>query len=232
MIRKTRKQAIAVCLILSMAVSIFSNGYVKNGTETSAAKKSSVSIKLNKKKLTLVKGEKATLKAKVSPAKAKVTWKSSKKKVATVSKKGKVTAIKKGSVNIIATAKYKGKSKKATCKVTVKNAPAQTDTAQPVVQTPTTQPTVAPVIHPTIAPTQAPAYENIAWIHMEEEEITMNIGESLSLNPTFDSLTATVKDCTYTSSKDYVASVSEDGKVTAAYLGVTYITIAAKIILT
>ena len=64
---------------------------------------------------------KITLKATVSPKNAtnqKVTWKSSKSKIAKVDKNGKVTALKKGTATITVTTKD-GK-KKATCKVTVK----------------------------------------------------------------------------------------------------------------
>ncbi len=75
-----------------------------------------------KKKLTIKVGKKKTLKAKLSPkgiskAWAKLTWKSSKKKIATVNKKGIVTAKKKGSCKI--TVKTVN-SKKAVCRVKVK----------------------------------------------------------------------------------------------------------------
>lgn len=83
-------------------------------------------LKLNKKKLTLKKGKKYTLKLTISSTaktagekkalKKAVKWSSSKKKVATVSKTGKVKAKKKGKTTI--TAKLKGK--KISCKVTVK----------------------------------------------------------------------------------------------------------------
>lgn len=69
--------------------------------------------KLNKK--TVYLAPKMTVKLKVTGTKKKVTWKSSNKKVATVSKKGKVTAKKKGKVTI--TAKVGGKRLK--CKVIV-----------------------------------------------------------------------------------------------------------------
>jgi len=62
--------------------------------------------------MTMSKGQSKQLK--LSGAK-KVTWKSSKKSVATVSRKGKVTAKKKGSAVI--TAKANGKSYK--CNVTI-----------------------------------------------------------------------------------------------------------------
>ncbi|MBQ9014992.1 MAG: Ig-like domain-containing protein [Firmicutes bacterium] len=67
------------------------------------------------------KGKKKTLKATVSPSNAAnkaVTWKSSNKKVATVTSKGVVKAKKKGKATITVTTKD-GK-KKATCKITVK----------------------------------------------------------------------------------------------------------------
>lgn len=89
--------------------------------KTPAVKK----IKLNKKKLTLKKGKKYQLKITVKPnnkatiklAKSKLKWKSSNKKVVTVSKNGKLKAKKKGKATI--TVKY-SKKIKATCKVTVK----------------------------------------------------------------------------------------------------------------
>ena len=79
------------------------------------------SVKLNKKNATIKKGKTVKLTATVSPKNAtnkKVTWKSSNKKVATVSSKGIVKGIKKGKATITATTSS-GK-KKASCKVTVK----------------------------------------------------------------------------------------------------------------
>ena len=91
-------------------------------------------VKLNKTKSTMAVGKKQTLKATVTPKKASskaVVWKSSNKKVATVTSKGIVKAKKAGTVTITATAKD-GSGKKASCKVTVKKASA----AKPVDQTP------------------------------------------------------------------------------------------------
>lgn len=51
---------------------------------------------------------------------AKVTYKTSNKKVAAVNSKGRVTARKKGKASITVTASYGGVTKKATCKITVK----------------------------------------------------------------------------------------------------------------
>ncbi|MGN0488210.1 MAG: Ig-like domain-containing protein [Ruminococcus sp.] len=71
------------------------------------------SIKLNKTKITLNKGE--TYQLKLNVASPKIKWTSSKKTVATVTSKGKVTAKKKGTAKITAAV---GK-KKYTCTVKV-----------------------------------------------------------------------------------------------------------------
>ena len=78
------------------------------------------SPKLNKTKITLKVGKKYTLKLKNN--KKKVTWSSSRKKVAAVSRKGVVTAKKAGT----ATIKAKAGGKTYKCKVTVKKAAKKT----------------------------------------------------------------------------------------------------------
>ena len=81
------------------------------------------SVKLNvKKKITIGMKEKVQLKANVLPADAsqKVTWKSSKKSVVSVTANGKITGKKRGTAIITATAEN---GKKVTCRVTVKKAP-------------------------------------------------------------------------------------------------------------
>ena len=80
-----------------------------------------IGITLNKKSIKLKNGETYTLKAKVAPGNANnkaIAWKSSNKKIATVSSKGVVKAIGTGTVTITATAKD-GSGKKVTCKVNV-----------------------------------------------------------------------------------------------------------------
>ena len=79
------------------------------------------SIKLNKTSVTLKKGNKLTLKAIAYPKNANnraVVWKSSNKKVATVSSKGVVKAVRNGTATITVTAKD-GSKKKASCKVNI-----------------------------------------------------------------------------------------------------------------
>ena len=79
-------------------------------------------VKLNKTSLMIKKGKTTTLKATVKPTNAgntKVTWKSSNKKVATVTSKGKIKAKKAGTCVITVTTKDGGY--KAKCYVTVYN---------------------------------------------------------------------------------------------------------------
>lgn len=79
--------------------------------------------KLSQKKLTLVVGQ--SYKLKVKYTKAKATWSSTKKKVASISKKGVVKARKAGTATI--KARVQGKTLK--CKVVVVNAPAPASSA-------------------------------------------------------------------------------------------------------
>ncbi len=85
------------------------------------AKSNEKPIKLNKKNITLAVGDSKKLKVGNLPKKAKVTWKSSKKSVVSVSKKGKIKAKKKGKATIRCKITYGGKKKTRTlkCKVTV-----------------------------------------------------------------------------------------------------------------
>ena len=77
-------------------------------------------VKLSKSEATIEKGKTLTLKVTITPsdlADKGVTWKSSNKKVATVSSSGKVKGVKAGTATITCTSKATGA--KATCKVTV-----------------------------------------------------------------------------------------------------------------
>lgn len=110
--KKTKRIIGAVCLAIVMAMVAPVIVPSLSGTVTvEAASK----VKLNKKKATVYVGKSTQLK--VTGTKKKVTWKSSNKKVATVTRKGKVTAKKKGTATITATVS----GKKYTCKVTVKD---------------------------------------------------------------------------------------------------------------
>ena len=109
--KKLKRFTALLSLTLAFVMFIPQMSVIPNNTiEANAA-----TVKLNKKKATLYKGK--TLQLKVTGTKKKVTWKSSNRKVATVSTKGKVAAKKKG----IATITAKVKKKKFTCKITVKD---------------------------------------------------------------------------------------------------------------
>lgn len=83
-------------------------------------------VKLNKTKVTLCKGE--ALQLKVQNSKKNISWKTSNKKVATVSQSGKVKGQKKGTAVITATV---GK-KNLKCKITVKNCSPEA-TTKPII---------------------------------------------------------------------------------------------------
>lgn len=113
-LKKTIAAALTAAMVLSLAPA--------NGAE--AAKKP----KLSKKTATLVKGKTLKLTVKNGNKKAKVTWKTNKKKIAKITKKSskgnkayaKVKALKKGKANITASYKLGKKTTKLVCKITVK----------------------------------------------------------------------------------------------------------------
>ena len=77
------------------------------------------SIKYKEEYVTVSKGKTYKLKPTVLPRKGKVTYKSSNKKIATVSSKGTVKGIKRGTAKITASVKYKGKTYKKSIKIYV-----------------------------------------------------------------------------------------------------------------
>ena len=145
------KQGIAVLTAAALVLT----GITVPGSAGAKAK-----IRLNKKKVTIKVGGKVTLKLK--NAKKKVIWKSSKKKVASVSAKGIVRGKSAGTAKITA----KSNKKSYTCTVIVKEKrdsfvePDETEmpgTTVPIAK-PTGEPTKTPV-NPTSNPTKAPASE-------------------------------------------------------------------------
>jgi archaellum component FlaF (FlaF/FlaG flagellin family) len=105
-----KKQKILL-MIMSLFVSVFALG----GTVTTYAASKTTTVALNTNASYLVKGETTTLKVKGTSK--KTTWKTSNKRVATVSSKGKVKAVGYGSTYISATVDKKTYK----CKVTVVN---------------------------------------------------------------------------------------------------------------
>lgn len=148
---KTIKQTVtAGILVLSLTAPLV------HPTDAGAA-----SVKLNKKKLTLSKGNSYRLKLKGYSG--KVTWKSSSKKTATVNKKGTVKAKKAGRAKITAKVKIKGRTKKLYCQVTVRK-----KAGAPVKPTPTNTPAASRPPVTTVRPTatKKPVIQqkpNVTW---------------------------------------------------------------------
>ncbi len=145
--KKGFKRICTGVLVASLMITILPN-------QATAAKK--MSVKLNKKSVSVYVGKTTKLKATIKnkKKKSKIVWKSSNKKVATINSKGLVKGIKAGKANI--TAQIKGTSIKAICKVTIKKANSTVKpTAAPTVK-PTTEPTAAPTTEPTPVPSEEP----------------------------------------------------------------------------
>ena len=115
---RTHKRVLAFALAVLLTVGSFYGG---PAAEVLAADKAPTKITLSATKKSVEVGKKFTLKVKaVTPKNAskKVTYKTSNKKVATVTKEGVVTGIKAGTAKITAVSTAK-KSVQAICKVTV-----------------------------------------------------------------------------------------------------------------
>ena len=128
------------------------SGAVKGAKQTVTvyvAKKSVKSVSLNTTKKVLAPGKTFTLKTTVNPIQAAnvVTFKSSKKSVATVSSKGKVKAVKAGTAKITVTT-IDGK-KKAVCTVVVTKKSSQNETTTKEEETTKTQETSINLKNPT-----------------------------------------------------------------------------------
>ncbi|MBO5371378.1 MAG: Ig-like domain-containing protein [Lachnospiraceae bacterium] len=156
------------------------------------------SITLDKTELALVEGGDAVqLTATVNPENATdktVAWKTSNAKVATVSDTGLVTPVAEGNARIIVEA---ANGVKAECAVTV--------TAK-AVEPPT--PDVIEVESVTVDPT----------------EVTLKVGKTAAVTATVAPANATDKTITWSTSDEAVATVAEDGTITAVAAGTATVT--------
>ncbi len=173
-------------LAFLLAAGLMLSGMDGMGSQAMAAGKKAT-VKLNKTKISIKKGKKTTLKIVAKNVKKIVSakWSSKDKKVATVSGKGKVTGKKAGkSTTITCKVKYqaknskKTKTKKLTCKVTIKKDAAQpSQTAQPTQPAQTAkpvQPTGSPKPSSTADPSQAAGGKALAPQIMRENQIQQN----------------------------------------------------------
>ncbi len=119
--KKGRRRILSLVLALALAVGSASVPSVTAEAAKNVKVKKIQITNPKKKTVTLNKGKTLQLKIKVTPKNAKnkkVTYKSSNKKIASVTSKGKIKGIKKGTATITVTAKDKSK-KKAKLKVKV-----------------------------------------------------------------------------------------------------------------
>lgn len=171
----------------------------------------SVNIKIGKenvtkKTYTLAQGKKASLKVTAKPKSAKksIQYKTSNKKVVTVTKKGKITAKKKGTAKITVTVTGKnGKKKKTWVKVKVTKKGENQNPGGPV--TPPANPGAVTRVDVTAARTSLP------------------VGVSTKVTANLTPAAAQTK-ISWTSSDTSVAVVSADGMVTGISAGSTVIT--------
>lgn len=112
-------------------------------------------ITVKKSKVTVYVGKTSKISTTVTPKKVtikKLAYKTSNKKIATVTAKGVIKGVKAGTAKITVAA-VDGSNKKATVAVTVKKKAAKPSTA------PTTEPSTAPTTEPSTAPSIAPTTE-------------------------------------------------------------------------
>ena len=161
-LKKGLSLILALMLILTLAVPRIN------------AQAASKKVKISASKATMEVGETKAVSLKKGSKKItkKVKWKSSNKKVATVSSKGKIKAKKKGKATITAT--YKGKKYK--CKITVK-AKGSSSKVNPT--SAPNQPTASPA--PTATPTPTPT-PKVDPLTLSESKVSMNIGQRKVIN--------------------------------------------------
>ena len=158
-------------------------------------------VSLDKTTLTLEEQEAETLVATINPSDTTddttLTWKSSNPEVATVDNNGKVTAVKEGSATITVTTVN---GKEATCTVTVTKKPVPIESAKKPV------------------PIESVSL-NKTTLTLEEQQAETLVA---TINP---SDTTDDKTLTWKSNNPEVATVDQEGKVTAVKEGTTTITV-------
>lgn len=213
---KTFKSKVLVSF-LAFALAVTSIATPSVSAEAASSKKAvkSVTLKVNNKKVnkkttTLQVGKTLTVKTTVNPTSAKksISYKTSNKKIATVSKKGKVKGIKAGTAKITVTVTGKNKKKKtAWFKVKVEK---KKSTAK---ATPT--------------PTTTPGEVAVTAINLSASATTIEPGQKAQISVQFTPANATNKTVAFTSSDQTVATVDANGVVSALKNGETTITATA-----
>lgn len=222
-------KAVLIALLVSTAASPFQSSMASS---KSAAKK--ISVTLNKKTLSLKTGQRFRLKVKKKPAKAKVSFSSSKRSVVSVNKTGLVKAKKPGKASITVTVKYKGKKKKAVCKVRVVSKkktinkqiqpsapaantqqPAPTATVKPVITDPTATPSATPKGTPRATKTPSPTPVEITY----KADYTVELGSTLDVKKEVKPSEGVITDYNVSTSNNYVAIIDARGKIKPLHIG-------------
>ncbi len=176
-------------------------------------------VTVSESQVTLNVGESKTITGKVSPSSAsnkKVTYSVADFSIATVNNKGTITAIKEGTTTVTVKA-ADGSNKKATVSVVVKSnivQPAPTFpvvTNQPIVSSGPVQPTEKPVV-------------KVTGITVSVPNDTLLVGDSVKATAVVLPADAANKEVKWTSSNDEVATVDEEGNITAKAVGIVSIT--------
>ena len=218
MVKMKPKKVIAFMLALSLLfTTAFNSGMISANAASKKAVKT-VSVKIGSKNVTkktykMTQGTSAKLKVTVKPAAAKksITYKSSKKGVATVSKKGKVTAKAAGTAKITVTVKGKNGKKKSTwLKVSVAGAASTTTTTAAA----------------TTAAATATTEVQVSQVVVAAAKTSLNVGDVTQATATVVPATAktTLK---WSSSNTAVATVDDKGGILAVGAGNAVITATA-----
>lgn len=228
------RRTVAKLLLVVLSIGVL-EGHAQNDVQQSlAAKKVKVTLK---KKLTLKKGKTYKLKAKKTPAKAKLTWKSSKPKIVSVNSKGKIKAKKVGKATITVTAKYKGTKKKATCKVTVKGkekktpdaTPNNTTKQSPTSTPPTNDPTATPEPTKTPRPTRKPSTPTPEPVKVEyKADYEIELGEKLDAKTKVTPAEGKIEDYNISTTNEYVATVDASGIIKSNHIGKCLLVLTSK----
>ena len=215
--------------VAKLAVFALCAGALSVNPQSAAAAKKTLKISLNKSKLVLEKGKTYKLTAKKTPASAKLTWKTSKASVASVTGKGKVTAKKEGTAKITVTATYKKSRKQAVCKVTVKKAatkPVVTATASP---TATAEPTATPEPTKRPRPTKKPSTPAPTPVKIEyKADYEIELGEKLDAKVKVTPQEGSIEDYNITTTNDHVATVDENGVINSNHIGKCLLVLTSK----
>lgn len=211
---KSIKSKVLVSL-LAFALAVTSVGVPSVSAEAATNKKAVKSVtlkvknkKVNKKTTTLQVGKTLTVKTTVNPSSAKksISYKTSNKKIATVSKKGKVKGIKAGTAKITVTVTGKNKKKKsAWFKVKVTKKSTAKATPKPT----------------------APQEVAVTKVTLSASATTIAAGQTAQVYADIQPTNATNKSLTYTSSDETVATITNTGIVTALKDGEATITATA-----